>query len=162
MIKFCLLYTSFFIGGDHSVTIPLLRAAARVFKAPLGVIHLDAHPDLCQELSGNRLSHGCTHRRALESPFIELQNLYFIGIRSFELDELEFLKDREANIYTAGTLFNRGIRHVAGEICRRLSPVSYTHLDVYKRQELKRGFPASERRDWSGPPRRKPGPRSAP
>ena len=120
----------FFIGGDHSVTIPLLRAAARVFKAPLGVIHLDAHPDLCQELSGNRLSHGCTHRRALESPFIELQNLYFVGIRSFELDELEFLKDREANIYTAGTLFNRGIRHVAGEICRRLSPLCHVYITL--------------------------------
>lgn len=120
----------FFIGGDHSVTIPLLKAAARVFQAPLGVIHMDAHPDLCEELAGNPLSHGCTHRRALEFPFIELQNIYFVGIRSFEPQELEFLEGREANIYTASTLYNRGVRQVAEEICRKLSPLRHIYITL--------------------------------
>lgn len=120
----------FFIGGDHSVTIPLLKAAARVFQAPLGVIHMDAHPDLCEELAGNPLSHGCTHRRALEFPFIELQNIYFVGIRSFEPQELEFLEGREANIYTASALYNRGVRQVAEEICRKLSPLRHIYITL--------------------------------
>lgn len=120
----------FFIGGDHSVTIPLLTAAARVFEEPLGVIHLDAHTDLCQELSGNILSHGCTHRRALESPHIGLQNIHFIGIRSFELQELEFLKGRKASIYTARTLFDRGAGSVAGEVCRKLGPLKHIYITL--------------------------------
>lgn len=120
----------FFIGGDHSVTIPLLRATARVFKEPLGVIHLDAHTDLCQELSGNILSHGCTHRRALESPHIWLHNIHFIGIRSFELQELEFLEGREANIYTARDLADRGVSSVAGEVCRKLSMLKHVYITL--------------------------------
>ncbi|HPU00599.1 MAG TPA: agmatinase [Bacillota bacterium] len=120
----------FFIGGDHSVTLPLLKAAAGVFREPLGIIHLDAHLDLCQELAGNRLSHGCTHRRALEIPFIELQNIHFVGIRSFEVQELEFIKGREANIYTAASLFERGLRQAAEEICRRLSPLRHVYITL--------------------------------
>ena len=70
------------------------------------------------------------HRRALEFPFIELQNIYFVGIRSFEPQELEFLEGREANIYTASALYNRGVRQVAEEICRKLSPLRHIYITL--------------------------------
>ncbi len=46
----------FSLGGDLSVTYPLLRAHARHYPQ-LTILHLDAHPDLYDELDGNRLSH---------------------------------------------------------------------------------------------------------
>ncbi len=53
------------IGGDHSITYPVLKAFARTFK-PLDVLHFDAHPDLYEDLYGDRLSHACPFARILE------------------------------------------------------------------------------------------------
>lgn len=53
------------LGGDHSVTYPVLKAFARRFK-PLDVLHFDAHPDLYDDLYGDRLSHACPFARILE------------------------------------------------------------------------------------------------
>lgn len=89
--KFCL-----FLGGDHSVTIPLHKAFGRYQKeqnpnAKIGVIHFDAHYDLCNEYEGHPWSHASTEARALET-IISGEDLTFVGIRVAELAELETLK----------------------------------------------------------------------
>lgn len=53
------------LGGDHSITYPVLKAFARRFK-PLDVLHFDAHPDLYDDLYGDRLSHACPFARIVE------------------------------------------------------------------------------------------------
>jgi agmatinase len=53
------------LGGDHSITYPVLKAFARAYK-PLDVLHFDAHPDLYDDLYGDRLSHACPFARILE------------------------------------------------------------------------------------------------
>ncbi len=53
------------LGGDHSITYPVLKAFARRFK-PLDILHFDAHPDLYDDLYGDRLSHACPFARILE------------------------------------------------------------------------------------------------
>ena len=53
------------LGGDHSITYPVLKAFARKHK-PLDVLHFDAHPDLYEDLYGDRLSHACPFARVLE------------------------------------------------------------------------------------------------
>jgi arginase len=57
--------TPLVIGGDHSITYPVLKAFARTYK-PLDVLHFDAHPDLYDDLYGDRLSHACPFARVLE------------------------------------------------------------------------------------------------
>ena len=52
------------IGGDHSVTIPVHRGINRAVDEDFGIIHIDAHFDLCHEMHGDTLSHGSTERRA--------------------------------------------------------------------------------------------------
>ena len=53
------------LGGDHSITYPILRAYARQFPR-LNILQLDAHPDLYDELDGNRYSHACPFARIME------------------------------------------------------------------------------------------------
>lgn len=53
------------LGGDHSVTYPILRAYSKRYTS-LTILHLDAHPDLYDELNGNRLSHACPFARIME------------------------------------------------------------------------------------------------
>jgi arginase len=67
------------LGGDHSVSLPIVRAHAKKF-GPLEVLHLDAHPDLYDELDGNRFSHACPFARMLEEGLIS--RLVQVGIRT--------------------------------------------------------------------------------
>jgi len=53
------------LGGDHSITYPVLKAFSRHHK-PLDILHFDAHPDLYEDLYGDRLSHACPFARVLE------------------------------------------------------------------------------------------------
>ena len=53
------------VGGDHSVTLPVLRSLARR-HGPLAVVHFDAHPDTWDEYFGSKLFHGTPFRRAIE------------------------------------------------------------------------------------------------
>ena len=56
------------LGGDHSISIPVLEGQRKRFAGRrLGLLWLDAHPDLCEEFNGSRLSHACVLRRALEA-----------------------------------------------------------------------------------------------
>jgi arginase len=53
------------LGGDHSITYPVLKAFAKAHR-PLDILHFDAHPDLYEDLYGDRLSHACPLARIVE------------------------------------------------------------------------------------------------
>ena len=65
------------LGGDHAVSFPLLRGYG---DPGLTVLHLDAHPDLYEELDGDRLSHACPFARTLEEG--RIARLVQVGIRT--------------------------------------------------------------------------------
>lgn len=69
------------LGGDHSITLPLLRAHAKKF-GPLAVVHFDAHPDTWDsEYPGHPYSHGTPFRRAFDESLIDPSSYVQIGIR---------------------------------------------------------------------------------
>ena len=53
------------LGGDHSITFPIIKAYAKNYP-DLHILHFDAHPDLYEELDGNRFSHACPFARIME------------------------------------------------------------------------------------------------
>lgn len=67
------------MGGDHSITYPILRAFAGQYNN-LTIVHFDAHPDLYDELDGNRLSHACPFARIMEEGCAK--RLIQVGIRT--------------------------------------------------------------------------------
>jgi agmatinase len=67
------------LGGDHSITYPVLRAVRRHHQR-LSVLHVDAHPDLYEEFEGDRFSHACPFARALEDGLLD--ELVQVGIRA--------------------------------------------------------------------------------
>lgn len=67
------------LGGDHSITYPVLKAFAAKFK-PLDILHFDAHPDLYDDLYGDRLSHACPMARVLEDGLAA--NIVQVGVRA--------------------------------------------------------------------------------
>jgi len=67
------------IGGDHSITYPILRAVAG--NDPIGLVHIDAHTDTWDEWMGSNLNHGAPFRRAVEDGLIDPRRTIQIGIR---------------------------------------------------------------------------------
>ena len=67
------------LGGDHAVTYPVLRGIAAV-HGPVSILHFDAHPDLYDELGGNRRSHASPFARIIEEGLAT--RLVQVGIRT--------------------------------------------------------------------------------
>lgn len=121
------------IGGDHSTTIPVLRGIDRALKEPLGVIHLDAHFDLCDEIDENYLSHGSTERRTLELKNIsDIGNIFFVGVRSVEAQELSFIRDKKINILKAMDIRRQGVSKSLERIRGKMKkfPRIYLTIDI--------------------------------
>jgi agmatinase len=67
------------LGGDHAITYPILRAFRKQYTR-LSILHIDAHPDLYDELGGDRHSHASPFARILETGLAD--RLVQIGIRT--------------------------------------------------------------------------------
>lgn len=67
------------LGGDHSVTFPILRAIASL-HGPVHILHFDAHPDLYDHYEGNRFSHASPFARIMEEGLAK--RLVQVGIRT--------------------------------------------------------------------------------
>ncbi|MGI6766882.1 MAG: agmatinase [Lentihominibacter sp.] len=122
-----------FIGGDHSVTIPLHKAFAKHYKGKkTGVIHFDAHYDLCPEYDGHKWSHACTEARALEG-VCEPDDLTFVGIRVAEEAELELIAERPGiTTYRAVDVYELGSKTIAGKLAEKYKyyDAVYLTLDI--------------------------------
>jgi len=77
------------LGGDHSITYPIIKAFAKTFSN-LTIIHFDAHPDLYDELDGNRYSHACPFARIMEEKLAK--RLIQIGIHTMNGHQREQAK----------------------------------------------------------------------
>jgi len=68
------------LGGDHSLTLPILRAMAKK-HGPVALVHVDAHADVNDEMFGERETHGTVFRRAYEEGLITPSKVWQIGLR---------------------------------------------------------------------------------
>ena len=78
-------------GGDHLVTLPVLRAIAK--DRPLGLIHFDAHSDTHDRyFGGHRYTHGTPFRRAVEEGLVDPRRTVQIGIRGsiYSADDMDY------------------------------------------------------------------------
>ncbi len=74
------------LGGDHSVTYPILRAVHRTHPA-LTILHIDAHADLYEQFEGDRFSHACPFARVMEEGLAT--RLVQVGIRTLTQHQRE-------------------------------------------------------------------------
>jgi len=96
-----------FLGGDHSVTLALLRAAQATFGGgePLALIHFDAHCDTWSDHFGEPSGHGTWTYEAIEQGLVSAPHTVQIGLRSSGAREArEFVQDRGGLIHTARSL----------------------------------------------------------
>lgn len=127
------------LGGDHSITLPLLRAYRALHGRPLAVIHFDAHCDTWTDHFGEPSGHGTWVYEAIQEGLVVPECFTQIGIRSAgERAARDYVRDQGGLIFTARAL--RGLENAAqlapvlGEIRARLAdhgqPPVYLSLDI--------------------------------
>jgi guanidinopropionase len=119
-------------GGDHLVTLPILRAIAR--ERPVGVIHFDAHSDTSDEyFGGQKYTHGTPFRRAIEEGLIDPRRMIQIGIRGsiYSADEKDWAQSVGIRIVHIEEYFRLGPEAVIDE-ARRVAGdgPTYVSFDV--------------------------------
>ena len=127
------------LGGDHSITLPLLRAYRRRFGRPLALVHFDAHCDTWTSHFDEPSGHGTWVYEAMREELIDPALTVQVGIRSPAAREFSrYVADRGGLIYTArelrGLASSAQLAPVAGEVRARIAgagaaPV-YLSLDI--------------------------------
>jgi agmatinase/guanidinopropionase len=121
------------LGGDHSITLPLLRAHAARF-GPLAVVHFDSHPDTWEsEYEGHLYSHGTPFRRALEEDLIDADAYVQVGIRGpiSASHDLEDAVQLGARMLTIDKAFEMGIPGVVEAVHDTVRDrPAYVSLDI--------------------------------
>jgi agmatinase len=123
-----------FIGGDHSVTLPLLRAA-RAQHGPLALVHFDAHCDTWVDHFGEPSGHGTWTYEAITEGLVDPASCVQIGLRSSgERAAREYVRDQGGLIFTARDLRGKdgaNLHDVVAQITERIGDrPCYLTLDI--------------------------------
>ena len=118
------------VGGDHSVTYPILKALRERYEKPLALIHVDAHTDTWPEFQGSKFHHGAPFRLAADEGLIDPVKTVQIGIRGGQniADGLDYSRDQGMRVITIEEFDDLGWKSVAEEARRVVgdSPVYFT------------------------------------
>lgn len=111
------------LGGDHSSSILTESAYRRIKGGRVGLIHVDAHADFCDEYEGSRFSHACPCKRAMDGGYAP-EDFSLIGIRSLEAAEVAIVNDPRVT-----TVFADDYRRMGTEGVLNMLTEKYRHYD---------------------------------
>ena len=119
------------VGGDHSISLPILRAVARAHGA-VALVHFDSHQDMWEEYFGNRYFHGTPFRRALEEGLYAPRDTVQIGIRGPVYSERDFAFGEEygVTVIRAEEIHRRGVEAALEKLARLRGRKTYVSFDI--------------------------------
>ena len=123
------------VGGDHSISYPLIKACHDCCKGKIGLIQFDAHLDLMDhsDLQGS-YSHSSQMRRASELPRVDPANIVQIGVRGYNYAEsFRFVQESGITQFTVADVLEMGVPEVtrrAIEIAGRGTEAVYLTFDI--------------------------------
>ena len=120
------------LGGDHTITLPILRAMKKKHGA-LGLVHIDAHADVNDEMFGERVTHGTPFRRAVEEGLIEGARVVQIGLRAtgYAADDFDWPRAQGFRVVEAGDCWNRSLEPLMAEVREQLGDgPTYISFDI--------------------------------
>jgi agmatinase len=109
------------LGGDHSITLGELRAAAKV-HGPLALVHFDSHFDTIDSYFGNKYNHGTVFKRALEEGLLDVEHSVQVGMRGtfYSPEDLKGSRELGFHVITAFEMRKLGLQEVTRQIIERV------------------------------------------
>ena len=96
------------LGGDHSITLPIMRSLAAAYgKQGFGIIHFDAHSDTFDAVDGFEYHHGAVFRHIVQEGLVAPQHIHQFGIRGFVRGDGLVFADRSGIPYVLMDEFRR-------------------------------------------------------
>jgi len=119
------------IGGDHSITLPVLRALAKR-HGPLALVQFDAHVDTWDEYFGGKYFHGTPFRRAIEEKLVDPKRFIQVGIRGpmYGEDDFDFHREHGITMIDIDQVKARGIPAVVAAIHSVVTGPAYMTFDI--------------------------------
>ena len=121
------------VGGDHSITYPILKALAPRYQEPLALLHIDAHTDTWPPFAGSKFHHGSPFRLATDEGLIDPHQTIQIGIRGGQnfADGLDYSRDQGMRVVPIEEFEDLGWKAVAAEARELVGDTpTYLTLDV--------------------------------
>ena len=116
------------LGGEHGITLPLLRALARRLGGPVGLVHFDAHVDTWPDSFGQAFGHGSPFYHAIREGLVDPHRMVQVGIRSpVQREVWDWTLGQGVTILTAQDVHEIGPAVVADRI-RAVVGTSGTYL----------------------------------
>jgi agmatinase len=105
------------LGGEHGITLPLLRALAERQGQPLALVHFDAHVDTWPDNFGQAYAHGSPFYHAINEGLVDPRRMIQIGIRSpVQQDVMDWTLSRGVTVLSAQDVHESGPEAVAERI----------------------------------------------
>jgi agmatinase len=120
------------LGGDHSVTLPELRAVAKKY-GPVALIHFDSHSDTGDKRFGRKYTHGTPMRRALEEGLLLVENSIQVGMRGsiYARDSLDEAREMGFDLVTTNQAFEMGLDTLIKRIRNRVGDAkAFVSFDI--------------------------------
>lgn len=120
------------LGGDHSLTLPILRAIAAK-HGPVALVHVDAHADVNDDMFGEKETHGTVFRRAYEEGLIVPDKTYQVGLRGTGYSAEDFSEARGWGFqqFLASELWHKSLAPLGTEIRRDIGGIpTYISYDI--------------------------------
>jgi guanidinobutyrase len=117
------------MGGDHTITLPILRALHKQ-HGPLAVVHVDAHADMNDTMFGERETHGTVFRRALEEGLINPSKMTQIGLRAtgYAAEDFDWGRQRGVEVVQAEACWYQSLAPLMHSVRQRIGPSTPTYL----------------------------------
>ena len=121
------------IGGDHTITLPILRAIARK-HGPVALIHVDAHADVNDTMFGEPVAHGTIFRRAIEEKLVDPRSMFQIGLRAtgYAAEDFDWARDQGVTVVQAEACWYKSLAPLMEEVRMLIGPdqPAYLSFDI--------------------------------
>jgi len=120
------------LGGDHTIALPILRAIAAE-HGPVGMVHVDAHADINDNMFGEPIAHGTPFRRAVEEGLLDCKRVVQIGLRGtgYAAEDFDWPRQQGFRVVQAEECWYRSLAPLMAEVREQLGrgPV-YLTFDI--------------------------------
>lgn len=105
------------LGGDHTLTLPILRAMAKK-HGPVALVHVDAHADINDEMFGEKIAHGTPFRRAVEENLLACDKVYQIGLRGsgYSAEDFDWPRQQGFQVVQAEECWGKSLSPLMDEV----------------------------------------------
>lgn len=120
------------LGGDHTIVLPILRSIVKK-HGPVGLVHIDAHTDINDEMFGEKIAHGTPFRRAVEEGLLDCDRVVQIGVRGtgYAADDFDWSREQGFRVVQAEECWYKSLTPLMVEVREQLGDgPAYLSFDI--------------------------------